>query len=188
MALKFPNVWLGCATWPPRRWPQAFLDFVRGPGRRKVLWGSGFPLVAQAESIAQARALELPEESALLGDNARRQTTARSTEGRFRGNAPSSLTPSAGIGSQALSSASLASVASTSGNVPWWSSACRTTPSGSMMNSVRFANPVSSLKIPNDCATAPCGQKSASSGWRIPPIAIAHVFSENAESTLIPNS
>ncbi len=72
MALKFPNVHLGCATWPPRRWPAAFLDFVRGPGRGKVLFGSGFPLVAHSEALAQLRELGLGDAlAALLEDNAR---------------------------------------------------------------------------------------------------------------------
>ena len=72
MALKFPNVSLGCATWPPKRWPQAFLDFVRGPGRNKVLFGTGYPLVAHSTALAQVRDLDLGEtEARILGENAR---------------------------------------------------------------------------------------------------------------------
>ena len=72
MALKFPNVHLGSASWPPRRWPAAFLEFARGPGRRKVLFGSGFPLVPHSEALAQLRDLGLGDaERALLEDNAR---------------------------------------------------------------------------------------------------------------------
>jgi len=73
MALKFPNVYLGSASYPPRRWPPAFVAFARGPGREKTLFGSGFPVVAHSEALEQARALELgPAEAALLGDTARR--------------------------------------------------------------------------------------------------------------------
>ena len=73
MALKFPNVYLGSATYPPRRWPQAFADFVRGPGRDKTLLGSGLPVVAHSEALDQLRALELgATEAKVLGANARR--------------------------------------------------------------------------------------------------------------------
>ncbi|MDJ0847512.1 MAG: amidohydrolase family protein [Myxococcota bacterium] len=88
MALKFPNVYLGCATWPPRRWPAAFLDFVRGPGRSKALFGSGFPLVAHSEALAQLRDLALGDtEPALLEHNARRAF------GTFLPNGSTSQTP-----------------------------------------------------------------------------------------------
>jgi predicted TIM-barrel fold metal-dependent hydrolase len=72
MALKFPNVSLGCATWPPKHWPAAFLDFARGAGRGKVLFGTGYPLVSHAAALAQVAELKLgAAEAALLGDNAR---------------------------------------------------------------------------------------------------------------------
>ena len=76
MALKFPNVSLGCATWPPKRWPPAFLDFVRGAGRGKVIFGTGYPLVALSAALDQVAKLELgAAEAALLGENARRVFT-----------------------------------------------------------------------------------------------------------------
>jgi predicted TIM-barrel fold metal-dependent hydrolase len=73
MALKFSNVYLGTASYPPRRWPAALLDFVRGPGRGKTLFGSGFPVVAHSEALEQLRALELGDtEARVLGETARR--------------------------------------------------------------------------------------------------------------------
>ncbi len=73
MALKFPNVYLGSASYPPRRWPSAFVDFVRGPGRDKTLFGSGFPVVAHSEALEQLQALELgAAEAKILGATARR--------------------------------------------------------------------------------------------------------------------
>ena len=72
MAVKFPNVFLGTATWAPRHWPPAVVDFVRGPGARKVCFGSGFPLVSHADAIAEVRALDLGEaENAVLHGNIR---------------------------------------------------------------------------------------------------------------------
>lgn len=74
MAIKFPNVYLGCATFPPRHWPSAFTEFARSAGRKKVLFGSGFPVVPHSEAIDGLRALELGKttENDILGGTAQR--------------------------------------------------------------------------------------------------------------------
>lgn len=74
MALKFPNVYLGCATYSPRHWPAEFRDFACGSGNSKVLFGSGFPVVPHSEAISGIRALGLDAdaEAELLGGTARR--------------------------------------------------------------------------------------------------------------------
>lgn len=73
MALKFPNVFIGTGSWPPRRWPSAIVEFLRGPGRHKVLFGSNFPTVGHRHALGQMKELELPEEIevAVLGGTAR---------------------------------------------------------------------------------------------------------------------
>ena len=73
MATKFSNVYLGTATWPPARWGQALLDFARGPGRRKLLFGTGFPVVGHAQGAAQLAKLGLEPAALqqLVADNAR---------------------------------------------------------------------------------------------------------------------
>ena len=73
MALKFPNVFLGTAAYPPRHWAPAVVDFLRGPGRRKVLFGTNFPTVGHRHALAQVKELELPAEveRSLLHDTAR---------------------------------------------------------------------------------------------------------------------
>lgn len=73
MALKFPNVYLGTATFPPRRWPEQVTEFARGPGRFKLLFGTGFPLVGHRQGIEQLQKLGLSDESllAIAGENAR---------------------------------------------------------------------------------------------------------------------
>ena len=53
MALKFSNVFLGTATYPPRRWPTELVDFLTGPGREKVLYGSGFPTTGHTQAAAE---------------------------------------------------------------------------------------------------------------------------------------
>ena len=72
MALKFPNVYLGTAAYPPRHWAPAVVAFLRGPGRRKVLFGTNFPTVGHRHALAQLKELELPDdvERALVHDTA----------------------------------------------------------------------------------------------------------------------
>ncbi|MBW2268571.1 MAG: amidohydrolase family protein [Deltaproteobacteria bacterium] len=74
MALKFSNVYLGTASFPPRRWNQSLKDFIRGPGRRKALFGTSFPTVGHRHALGQLGELQLSEEATanLLGANARR--------------------------------------------------------------------------------------------------------------------
>jgi len=73
MALKFPNVYLGTGAYPPRHWPAAVTDFLRGPGRQKVVFGTNFPTVGHRHALAQVDELGLDDEvsRSLLGDTAR---------------------------------------------------------------------------------------------------------------------
>lgn len=60
MAMKFPNVFLGSASYPPAHWPEAIWRFVRGPGRHKVLFGTNFPTVGHHHALHQLDEAELP--------------------------------------------------------------------------------------------------------------------------------
>ena len=73
MALKFPNVYLGTGAYPPRHWPPAVHQFVRGPGRGKVVFGTNFPTVGHRHALAQLAELGLdPDvERALVSGTAR---------------------------------------------------------------------------------------------------------------------
>ena len=73
-ATDFDNVVIGTATHPPRRWPPVLLDFIRGPGRHWVIFGTGFPLTGHTRSLAQLDDLDLDSDTrhALLEGNARR--------------------------------------------------------------------------------------------------------------------
>ena len=72
MALKFPNVYLGTASYPPRHWGQSLRDFIRGPGRKKTLFGTNFPTSGYHHTIGQLPELQLSSdiESLLLRGNA----------------------------------------------------------------------------------------------------------------------
>ena len=77
MALKFPNVYLGTGAYPPRHWDPAVVSFIKGPGRRKVLFGSNFPTVGHTKALEQVEELGLDPDTkdALLGGTARRVFT-----------------------------------------------------------------------------------------------------------------
>jgi len=79
MALKFPNVFLGSAVYPRRHWAPTIESFLHGPGRRKMLFGSGFPAATHRRLLAQLDepAIEPATRTAYLGD------TARSVFGRL---------------------------------------------------------------------------------------------------------
>ena len=73
-ASRFPNVYIGTATHPPRRWPDELVAFIKGHGRDRCLFGTGFPLTGHVRSIRQLQDLALDPETveALLDGNARR--------------------------------------------------------------------------------------------------------------------
>jgi len=61
MAWKFPNVFYGTSQFAPRFWPKSLVDFVRGRGKGKVLFGTGFPALGHEEAIKQINELNLSE-------------------------------------------------------------------------------------------------------------------------------
>ncbi len=73
MAIKFSNVYLGTATFPPARWGQALLEFARGPGRSKLVFGTGYPVVGHVQAAGQLAKLGFDSAALqrLVADNAR---------------------------------------------------------------------------------------------------------------------
>jgi predicted TIM-barrel fold metal-dependent hydrolase len=69
MARKFPNVFLGTASYPPRRWPDDVLDLVPSG---KVVFGTNFPTVGHRQAVDQLHELGFSSESELLAGAARR--------------------------------------------------------------------------------------------------------------------
>jgi len=74
LATKYPNVYIDTSAYKPRRYPQALREYLRGHGRRKVLFGSNFPMLMPAECLSQVAELELDDEARalFLGGNAQR--------------------------------------------------------------------------------------------------------------------
>jgi predicted TIM-barrel fold metal-dependent hydrolase len=72
LATKYPNVYIDTSAYKPRRYPAALVEFLRGHGRRKVLFGSNFPMLLPGDCLAEVDNLGLDAEArvAFLGANA----------------------------------------------------------------------------------------------------------------------
>ena len=74
LARKYENVYIDTSAYTARRYPPELVRYLRADGRRKVLFGSNFPMIAPAKALEHLGALELDDEtrSLFLEDNARR--------------------------------------------------------------------------------------------------------------------
>ena len=66
LATKYENVYIDTSAYTPERYPEALVRFMKGPGARKVLFGSNYPMIQPAKCIAQVDALELSDETRQL--------------------------------------------------------------------------------------------------------------------------
>ncbi|MDB4971307.1 MAG: amidohydrolase [Myxococcales bacterium] len=74
LATKYPNVYIDTSAYKPKRYPAALREYLRGHGRRKVLFGSNFPMLTPAACLAEVGELGLDEEARgmFVGGNAAR--------------------------------------------------------------------------------------------------------------------
>lgn len=73
VAWKHANVYVGADTHHPRTWSTDLIDFIRGDGREKVVFGTNYPCLAFADALAGVEELVLGEAmEMLLSGNARR--------------------------------------------------------------------------------------------------------------------
>ncbi|MFI0977090.1 amidohydrolase family protein [Streptomyces sp. NPDC021093] len=74
VADKHPNVHIDTSAYTARRYPRELVDYVRGRGRRKVLFGSNYPMITPARALEHLGELDLDEEATelFLSGNARR--------------------------------------------------------------------------------------------------------------------
>ena len=73
-ATKFPNVYIDTSAYKASRYPQELVEYMRAHGRRKVLFGSNYPMITPAACLADLGALGLDAETKalFLEGNARR--------------------------------------------------------------------------------------------------------------------
>ena len=72
---KHENVYIDTSAYTPKRYPRELIDYMKTKsGRRKVLWGSNFPMIGPAAALEGIGELGLDDETTglFLGGNARR--------------------------------------------------------------------------------------------------------------------
>ena len=74
LATKYPNVYIDTSAYKPSRYPRELVDYLRAHGKKKVLFGSNFPMLSPAECLPEVLELGLTDEvrALFLGENARR--------------------------------------------------------------------------------------------------------------------
>lgn len=74
LARKYPNVYIDTSAYKPRRYPPELVAYLRAGGRKKVLFGSNYPMLTPAACLAEVGGLGLDAEAArmFLGANAAR--------------------------------------------------------------------------------------------------------------------
>ncbi|MEA2391204.1 MAG: uncharacterized protein QOK31_1313, partial [Solirubrobacteraceae bacterium] len=72
LARKYPGVYIDTSAYTVRRYPAALVDYMRAGGRRKVLFGSNWPMLAPERCLEDLDALELDDEARglFLGETA----------------------------------------------------------------------------------------------------------------------
>jgi uncharacterized protein len=63
LAWKHPNLYIGAGAHAPKYWDAALVQFLNSRGKGKVLWGTDFPVVKHADSLAQVDDLNLKPEA-----------------------------------------------------------------------------------------------------------------------------
>ncbi len=66
LATKYPGVHIDTSAYVAKRYPRPLVEFLRGHGRRKVLFGTNFPMLPHARCLADLDALDLDAETTHL--------------------------------------------------------------------------------------------------------------------------
>ncbi len=74
LATKYENVFIDTSAYTARRYPPELVAYMRGNGRRKVMFGTNYPMLTPARCLEHIDGLELDAESRelFLAGNARR--------------------------------------------------------------------------------------------------------------------
>lgn len=74
LATKFPNLYIDTSAYKASRFPGDFVEFMRGRGSRKVMFGTNYPMLTAPACLEGVASLGLGEEAErlFLSDNARR--------------------------------------------------------------------------------------------------------------------
>lgn len=72
LATKYENVYIDTSAYTPERYPEELIRFLRGAGKRKVMFGSNWPMIAPDKCVGQLDRLDLTHDvrRAFLHENA----------------------------------------------------------------------------------------------------------------------
>ena len=72
VATKHENVFIDTSAYTVKRYPSALVDFMRGHGKRKVLFGTNYPMITPEQALNGLPDLEFNKEAEalFLGENA----------------------------------------------------------------------------------------------------------------------
>ena len=66
LATKYPNVFIDTSAYTPRRYPAELVQYMRGHGRKKVLFGTNYPMITPAQALDDVGELGLDDEATQL--------------------------------------------------------------------------------------------------------------------------
>ena len=74
VADKHPNVYIDTSAYTSNRYPTELVDYLKGRGREKVMFGTNYPMITPARALRDLDPLALDDETktAFLSGNARR--------------------------------------------------------------------------------------------------------------------
>ncbi|MGH6694780.1 amidohydrolase family protein [Sphingopyxis sp.] len=74
LARKYPNFHVDTSAYAVHRLPAGLVDYMRGAGRSRIMFGTNWPMISPAACLAKRDALELDDEASalFLGGNAAR--------------------------------------------------------------------------------------------------------------------
>src|SRR5918994_7017120 len=61
LATKYPNVFIDTSAYTPRRYPAELVQYLRGHGRTKVLFGTNYPMITPAQALDDVAELGLDD-------------------------------------------------------------------------------------------------------------------------------
>jgi predicted TIM-barrel fold metal-dependent hydrolase len=80
VATKYPNVLIDTSAYTARRYPGELVEYLKAHGRRKVLFGTNYPMITPKNALVGLSHLDLDDNTRdlFLSGNARRVFRLRS--------------------------------------------------------------------------------------------------------------
>jgi len=63
LATKYEDVYIDTSAYKPKRYPEAFVEFMKGHGSEKAIFGTNYPMIQPGDCLEGLEALDLDEET-----------------------------------------------------------------------------------------------------------------------------